>query len=111
MLHGSCLYLVNDNEEDSYLLALDKETGRELWRVARDEKSNWSTPYVWTHGEETEIVTPGTGEIRSYDLGGNVLWSLRGMSRITIATPFSGNGIKLQFPAMFIDDLFYNSET
>lgn len=89
VLHGDRLYLVNDNEQDSYLLALDAKTGAQVWRTARDEKSNWATPYVWRNSMRTEIVTPGTGQVRSYDLDGKPLWSLRGMSSITIATPYS----------------------
>ena len=84
---------MNDNDEDSYLLALEKQTGREAWRVSRDEKSNWSTPFIWQNERRTEIVTPGTGKVRSYDLDGNLLWSLTGMSSITIATPYEHNGL------------------
>jgi outer membrane protein assembly factor BamB len=93
VLHENRLYLVNDNEEDSYLLALDKRTGEEAWRVPRDEKSNWSTPFIWENELRTEIVTPGTGLVRSYDLSGNLLWTLSGMSSITIATPYADQGL------------------
>jgi outer membrane protein assembly factor BamB len=90
VLHGDRLHLVDDNEADSSLRALDKRTGREAWRIARDEKSNWSTPFIWQNNLRTEIVTPGSGKVRAYDLDGRELWSLRGMSGITIATPFAG---------------------
>jgi outer membrane protein assembly factor BamB len=93
VLHGDRLYYVCDNDEQSYLLALDKRTGKEIWRTARDEKSNWSTPFVWQHAKRTEIVTPGTGANRSYDLDGKLLWSLQGMSSITIATPYAADGL------------------
>ena len=93
VLHKNRVYLVNDNEDDSYLLALDKNTGEEIWRIKRDEKSNWSTPYVWVHDQRTEIVTPGTGKVRSYDLSGKLLWELTGMSTITIATPYEHDGL------------------
>jgi outer membrane protein assembly factor BamB len=93
VLHGGRLFIVNDNEEQAELLALDVKTGRELWRVNRDEKSNWATPFVWTHGQRTELVTPGTGAVRSYDLDGRLLWSLKGMSSIAIPTPFTGDGL------------------
>ena len=39
--------------------ALDAKTGKQIWRVARDEGSNWATPYVWESGRRTEIVTAG----------------------------------------------------
>ncbi len=93
MLHQDRLYLVNDNLDDSYLLALDKKTGEELWRVPRDEKSNWSTPYLWENELREEIITPGSGMVRSYDLDGNLLWHFTGMSGITIATPYAVNGL------------------
>jgi outer membrane protein assembly factor BamB len=93
VLHEGRLYLVNDNDEESYLLALDAKTGEEVWRVPRDEKSNWSTPFFWRNALRTEIVTLGTGRVRSYDLEGNLLWSLTGMSSITIATPYDHNGL------------------
>jgi outer membrane protein assembly factor BamB len=89
VLYKDRLYILNDNEEDSYILALDKRTGKEAWRTKRDEKSNWSTPYIWENEKRTEIITPGTGKTRSYDLDGNMLWWFTGMSGITIATPYS----------------------
>jgi outer membrane protein assembly factor BamB len=93
VLHRDRLYLVNDNEKDSYLLALDKATGKEVWRTQRDEKSNWSTPYIWETPQRTEIVTPGSGKVRAYDLDGKLLWWLTGMSGITIATPYADQGL------------------
>jgi outer membrane protein assembly factor BamB len=93
VVHGDRFIYVNDNEQESYITALDKRTGDELWRVSRDEKSNWATPFVWQNELRTEIVTPGTSKVRSYDLDGNLLWDLKGMSVITIATPYAVNGL------------------
>lgn len=93
VLHEGRLYLCNDNEKTSYLVCLDAQTGKEIWKVAREEKSNWATPFVWTNPTRTEIVTAGTGQVRSYDLQGNLLWSLKGMSSITIATPYQADGL------------------
>lgn len=93
VLHGNRLYVLNDNDEDSYLLALDKQTGDEVWRTMRDEGTNWSTPYIWENDRRVEIVTVGTGKVRSYNLDGNLLWSLEGMSSITISTPYEYKGL------------------
>lgn len=92
VLHKDRLYLVNDNEKESFMVALDAATGKEIWRVPREEKSNWSTPYVWEH-ERTEIVTIGTAKIRSYDLDGKVLWELAGTSGLVSQTPVAKNGL------------------
>ena len=57
VLHDGRLYVINDNNDQSYLEALSAETGAELWRVDRDEGTIWSTPYVWENDQRTELVT------------------------------------------------------
>ena len=77
-----------------FIEAIDKKTGKTSWRKDRDEKSNWSTPFVWKNPLRTEIITPGTGKTRSYGLDGELLWELvADMSSITIATPFTAHGL------------------
>lgn len=92
VLHGERLYIVNDNEEQSYLLALDTQSGDEIWRVNRKEGSNWATPFVWENDLRTEIITPGTGKTRAYDLDGKPLYEFGGASSITIASPYAKFG-------------------
>ena len=87
------LFIISDNDEHAELFALDLKTGKQIWHVDRDEKSNWATPFIWKNGSRTELVTPGTRAVRSYDLAGKELWSLRGMSSIAIPTPFVGDGL------------------
>jgi outer membrane protein assembly factor BamB len=93
VLHNNRLYVVNDNDEQSFLAAFNKLTGEEVWRVSRDEGTNWSTPFVWENDRRTEIVTTGTRGVRSYDLDGKLLWELTGMSSIHIPTPFARHGL------------------
>ena len=93
VLHDGRLYIVNDNTTGSFLAALDTATGQERWRVVRDETENWSTPFVWEHDRRTEIVTTGRRKIRSYDLDGNQLWELGGMTGNVVPTPFSHHGL------------------
>jgi outer membrane protein assembly factor BamB len=93
VLHQGRLYILNDNDAQSFLLALDAKTGKQIWRVARDEGSNWATPFVWEHDGRIEIVTSGTRRIRSYNTDGKLLWELGGMSSIVIPTPFSKFGL------------------
>lgn len=94
VLHQDRIYLVNDNHDKSFMVALDKKTGEELWRVDRDEPTNFSTPLVWTNERRTEIVTTGVNKTRSYDLHGKLLWEFGpGMSEIVIPTPFTAQGL------------------
>ena len=88
-LHKDRIYVVNDNDEQSFIAALDKKSGSVIWTRNRNEPSNWSPPFVWENSLRTEIITPGTGMTRSYDLSGNVLWTLKGFSQITVPSPFA----------------------
>ena len=89
VLHQGRIYIVNDNDDQSFLAAYDARTGAEVWRVERKEGTNWATPFVWQNELRTEIVTSGSDKVRSYDLSGKLLWELSGMSTISIPTPFA----------------------
>lgn len=93
VLHEGRLYLVNDNDEASWLMALDAKSGEEVWKIDREPESNWSTPYVWENGLRTELIVPATYRVISYDLEGEELWSFEGMSSITIGTPYAADGL------------------
>jgi outer membrane protein assembly factor BamB len=93
VLHQGRVFIVNDNDEASFLAAHDARTGAEIWRVERKEGTNWATPFVWQNELRTEIVTSGSDKVRSYDLSGKLLWELSGMSTISIPTPFERFGL------------------
>ena len=93
VLHKDQIFVVNDNDDQSFLAAFDKKSGKQLWRVERDEKSNWATPFVWENEKRTELIVPGTKRVRSYDLDGKLLWEFGGMSSIVIPTPFAQDGL------------------
>ena len=87
------VYIVNDNEEHSYMAAFNKRSGDQVWRVDRKETSNWSTPLVWKNERRTEIVTAATGAVRSYGSDGTLLWQLTGMSTFAVPSPLAANGL------------------
>src|SRR5688500_19067121 len=75
LLVGDRLFLVFDHEGESFMVALDKRNGKELWRATREEPSSWSTPLAIDHGGRTEIVVSATNKVRSYDAEtGKVVW-------------------------------------
>jgi outer membrane protein assembly factor BamB len=87
-LDGERLFVLCDNEEKSFLVALDKRTGKELWRKERPEKSSWSTPFVWHNKVRTELVACGGKHVWSHDPAtGKVLWEMGGMPGMVSATP------------------------
>jgi outer membrane protein assembly factor BamB len=65
-----------DNEEASFVVAIDISTGDEVWRQARDERSNWGSAIIWENSHRRELVTGGA-KVRSYDPNtGNLLWQV-----------------------------------
>jgi outer membrane protein assembly factor BamB len=77
VLDGDRLFVQCDNEEKSFLVALDKKTGDEIWRATRPDKTAWSTPMIWRNKQRTELVTIGNPRVRSYDPAtGKQLWEL-----------------------------------
>ena len=76
LLYNGILYMQIDNEENSFLAAVDSKTGEEKWRVTRNEKSNWGTPMIWKNSIRTELVTPGV-TTRAYNPdNGKLYWEL-----------------------------------
>ncbi len=94
VIQGDQVIMVYDNQEESYIAAFDGATGKQRWRTEREEKSNWSTPFVWEHAGGTEIVTTGKHENRSYTTDGKLLWHFNGkMSVLTIPSPFAAENV------------------
>ena len=93
VVHDGKVFVVCDNEESSFIEAVDGKTGETVWKSPREEKSNWSTPFLWKTPERVEVVTTGSRRVRSYGLDGKLLWELKGMSSITIPTPVAGDGM------------------
>jgi outer membrane protein assembly factor BamB len=77
VLDEARVFVQVDNEEKSFLVALDKKNGDEVWRVSRSERTNWGSPIIWKNKQRTELVAPGSAKVRSYDPAtGKVLWEL-----------------------------------
>ena len=76
MLYEGVLYMQVDNVNFSALIALDAATGKEVWRVNREEGPNRSTPMIWRNRLRTELVTQGS-IVRSYNpANGELYWQL-----------------------------------
>ena len=83
------LFLQVDNEQQSFVVAIDAKTGGEIWRVARNEKSQYSTPIIWRNSQRNELIVGGT-VYRSYDPGtGDLLWQLDMQKGRSSATPLA----------------------
>jgi outer membrane protein assembly factor BamB len=80
-LDGNTVVVLWDHEGDDFIVALDKRTGRELWRQHRDEPTGWCTPLIVSHGGRKQVIVNGTHKVRSYDLqDGKLLWECGGQT-------------------------------
>ena len=94
VIHGDRIFVQNDNDQESFIETLDKRTGNTLWRIPREEKSTWSTPYVWETETRNELVTIGSNRIRSYaPENGSLLWELHGTSGLVSLMPVAKDGL------------------
>jgi outer membrane protein assembly factor BamB len=83
-----------DNGEKSFIVGLDRRTGREAWRTPRKVEVSWATPVVASAGERDEVVTAGNQLIQAYDpLTGRELWRMKGLESNAVTTPLVGEGV------------------
>jgi outer membrane protein assembly factor BamB len=89
LLFEGKLFLQIDNQQQSFLVALDDDTGDELWRVNRDEVTQYSTPIIWRNSQRNELIAGGE-VTRSYDPAtGRLLWKLDMAKGRSSATPLA----------------------
>jgi len=93
-LHKDVIIVNWDHEGPSFITALDKKTGKERWKVDRDEATTWTTPLVIEHDGKPQVIVNGTTSIRSYDLKtGKIIWTCKGMTKNVIPAPVSADNI------------------
>ena len=92
-LVGDRLIVNWDHEGADFVVALDKHTGKELWRTARDEKTGWATPFILEHDGVTQVVI-NAGTTRSYNVqNGELIWECGGQTENVIPSVVVGHGL------------------
>ncbi len=99
VLYNDKIVVKWDHEDQSFITALDKKTGREIWKVSRDEGTSWSTPLIVESKGQAQVITNATNHIRSYDLAtGDLIWESSGMGAPeVIPTPVAANDMVYLF--------------
>lgn len=94
VLYKGTLIVNCDQEGNSFLYAFDKLTGEQLWKVARDEKTSWSTPLVVEVEGKPQVIVSATKRIRAYDLAtGKQIWECAGLTENVVASPIYTRGM------------------
>ena len=83
-----------DHQGKSFVYALNKKTGEDVWKKEREEITSWATPLVVEMNGKTQIITSATNKVRSYDSEtGEIIWECTGMTRNVIPNPVYADGI------------------
>ncbi len=92
-LYGDTVIVNWDHEGQSFIVALNKSTGKQRWRKERDEPTSWATPIVVEHAGARQVIVSGTNRVRAYDLGtGEIVWECKGLSNNVVASPVAQGG-------------------
>jgi outer membrane protein assembly factor BamB len=98
IVHEGRVYILHDNDGDSFVAAVDTKSGKELWRTGRSDLggrsgSGWSTPFIWRHDAGTELVVVGRQHAIGYSLDGKEIWRLHGLTGQSTPTPVAADGL------------------
>lgn len=105
IISGALLIIQGDEESgaSSFMVAINKSTGKETWRTARKVQASWATPLLVNNGKRAEIITAGNEAVVAYDpASGKELWRHKGVESNAIPSPVANNEmvfISAGFPA------------
>jgi len=89
------LIIVQCDEESgaaSFIVALDKKTGKEVWRTSRKVQVSWSTPLLARTSTRAELIASGAEAVVAYDPAtGKELWHHKGVESNAIPSPVANN--------------------
>lgn len=97
LLVDSRIVMVQDHDTGSFLAVYDRDTGNEVWKTERsNSRRNYSTPCLWTVDGQRQIVVAGSAHVNAYDFEtGDIIWTVRGVSRVVNTTPVVGDDNQL----------------
>jgi outer membrane protein assembly factor BamB len=102
VLYGDLLILTCDGADVQFSVALDKRTGKEVWKAARsgklrddpDVRKSFSTPAILRVGDRDELVTPAADHVYAYDPAtGRELWQLDYEGFSVVPRPVAAHGL------------------
>ncbi len=96
IVHDDLVILQCDQEmgDGSFIVALNRLTGDEIWRVNRTTRRSWATPIVVRGPERVELITSGAEAVIAYDpKTGRELWRANGVQSHPIPSFVAGHGL------------------
>lgn len=96
LIHGDLLIVQNDLEmgEGSHILALERKTGKQIWKTARAHRRSWATPIIVNASGRKELIASGAESVIAYDpVTGAELWKTEGVRSHPIPSLVQGHGL------------------
>jgi outer membrane protein assembly factor BamB len=96
VLFENLIILQCDQEmgDGSYIIALNRADGREVWRQQRTTRRSWATPLIVKTAKRPELVTSGAEVVVAYDpKTGQELWRAKGVESHPIPSAVAGHGL------------------
>ncbi|MFK5923599.1 MAG: PQQ-binding-like beta-propeller repeat protein [Verrucomicrobiota bacterium] len=82
-----------DHEKQSFVIAFDTKTGKQIWKKSRDENTSWSSSVAFHYKGKSQVLVSGTQRVRCYDVkNGDLIWECGGLSANVVATPIVHDG-------------------
>jgi outer membrane protein assembly factor BamB len=111
VLSGDFCYLNFGPGEPSFLIAVDKKTGRDVWRVTEPNANSgeskpgqdkpvwagsWSTPIVITSGQRQELIVAWPNRVEAFDpKSGREFWKCAGLNPLVYTSPLYDKDTKI----------------
>lgn len=87
-LANDAVVLLVDHDGPSYLIAVSRHDGRNVWKVDRDPRMSWSSPVVIRAGAGEAVVLSSNGVVEAFSAAdGERLFAIDGIQGNTIASP------------------------
>jgi outer membrane protein assembly factor BamB len=79
---------------ESFITAIDRATGKTVWRKPREASVGWATPIAIRVNGQDQILVHGQNKVTAYNpANGEEIWSCDGPTREVVPTPAVGHGL------------------
>lgn len=94
VIYNNMVIVQCDVMDGSFLGAFDLDSGKEIWRVSRDDVPTWGTPTVYSGKGRAQVIVNGWRHAGGYDAEtGKEIWKLSGGGDIPVPTPVFADGL------------------
>jgi len=87
LIYQSAVIVAADYEGGGFLVALDRNTGKQIWKTPRPKRLSYSSPVVVNIAGKTQMLISGCDKVSSYNPDtGKLLWSTPATTMATCGT-------------------------